>query len=112
MSLKMDRIFWVQGSRSNRPESAHPESNHPVVQSPSVQSPNVQSPNVRSPNFQRPAFPVLDNEKSKTVLIEDKTLNGTGSFVASYFIFCYYISTIGFISILTFYFTPTHQENI
>ena len=47
-----------------------------------------------------------------TMLIEDKTVSGTGRFVASSFIYYYYISRLGFISILTFYFTPRHSENI
>ena len=46
------------------------------------------------------------------MLIEDKTVSGTGSFVALSFAYYYYISGLGFISILTFYFTPTHPENI
>ena len=46
------------------------------------------------------------------VSIEDKTLSGTEHFVASYFAFYYYISRLGFILILTFYFTPRHPENI
>ena len=46
------------------------------------------------------------------VLIEGKTLRGTGSFVASYFAFYYYISRLGFIPISTFCFTSRHPENI
>ena len=46
------------------------------------------------------------------MLIEDKTVNDRESFVASSFAFYYYISRLGFISILTFYFTPRHWENI
>ena len=45
------------------------------------------------------------------ILIEDKTVSGTGSFVASSFTY-YYISRLGFISILTFYFTLRDSENI
>ena len=36
------------------------------------------------------------------ILIEDETVSGTGSFVASYFAFYYVISRLGFISILGF----------
>ena len=39
-----------------------------------------------------------------SVLIEDKTVSGTGNFVASYFTFYYYIRRLGFISILAFRF--------
>ena len=46
------------------------------------------------------------------ILIEDKTLSGTGSFVASSFACYYFISRLDFISILIFYFTPSHSENI
>ena len=46
------------------------------------------------------------------VLIEDKTVSGTGSFVAPYFTYYYFISGLGFISSLTFYFTPRHSVNI
>ena len=46
------------------------------------------------------------------MLIEDKTVSGTGNFFVSSFAYCYYISGLGFISILTFYFTPRHSENI
>ena len=46
------------------------------------------------------------------MLIEDKTVSGTGSFLASSFAYYCYISRLGFISILTFYFTPRHSENI
>ena len=45
------------------------------------------------------------------MLIEDKTV-GTRSFVVLSFADYYYISRLGFISILTFYFTPRHLENI
>ena len=49
-SLKMNRIFWVQGFRveesrdhmPRHPESKHPESMRPVVQTPKVQSSRVQ----------------------------------------------------------------------
>ena len=44
--------------------------------------------------------------------IEDKTVSGTGSFVALSFANYYCISRLGFISVLTFYFTPSHSENI
>ena len=48
-----------------------------------------------------------------SILIEDKTVSGTEIFVASYFAFYYYyINRLGFISILTFCFTPRHPENI
>ena len=43
------------------------------------------------------------------VLIEDKTLSGMGSFVASYFAFYYYTSWLSFILILTFYLLPGTQ---
>ena len=46
------------------------------------------------------------------MLTEDKTVSGTGSFVALSFANYYYISRLGFISILTFYFTARHSENI
>ena len=46
------------------------------------------------------------------MLIEDKTVSGTGSFVVSSFANYYCISRLGFISILTSYFTPRHLENI
>ena len=46
------------------------------------------------------------------MLIENETVSGTGSFVASSFAYYYYIGRLGFISILTFYFTPRHSENI
>ena len=46
------------------------------------------------------------------MLIEDKTVSGTRSFVALSFTDYYYISRLGFISIVTFYFTPRHSENI
>ena len=49
-------------------------------------------------------FP-LYNEKNMSIVIEDKTVSGTGSFVASSFAYYYYISRLGFISVLTFYFT-------
>ena len=54
-------------------------------------------------------FP-LCNAESMPVLIEDKTLCGMGSFVASYFAFYYYSSRLSFILILTFYFTPRHPN--
>ena len=44
------------------------------------------------------------------VLIEDETLSSTGSFVTSYFAFYYYISRLGFISILTFILLPRTQR--
>ena len=65
---KMDRIFWVQGSKvqasrgeasivyasriqaSICPGSKCPKSKCPVIQSLRVQSPSVQSPTVQSPN--------------------------------------------------------------
>ena len=47
-----------------------------------------------------------------SMLTEDKTVSGTGRFVASYFAHFHYISTLVFISILSFYFTPRHSENI
>ena len=50
------------------------------------------------------------NDKNISILIEDKTVSGTGSFVASYFAFYYYISILDF-SVLTFYFTPRHLES-
>ena len=43
------------------------------------------------------------------MLIKDKTVSGTGSFEAFSFTYYYYISRLGFISILTFYFTPYSQ---
>ena len=46
------------------------------------------------------------------MLIEDKTVSCTGNFVVSSFAYYYYISRLGFISIVTFYFTPGHSENI
>ena len=46
------------------------------------------------------------------MLIEDETVSGTGNFVALSFEYYYYTSRLGFISILTFYFTPRHPENI
>ena len=46
------------------------------------------------------------------MLIEGKTVSGTGSFVALYFAYFYYISRLSFISISTFYFTLRHSENI
>ena len=46
------------------------------------------------------------------MLIEDKTVSGTGSFVALSFAYYYYASRLDFISILTFYFSPRHSENI
>ena len=45
-----------------------------------------------------------------SVLIEDKTVSGTRTFVASYFTFCYYISRLGFVSILCFIFLPDTQR--
>ena len=53
-------------------------------------------------------FPLCNGE-SMPVLIEDKTLCGMGSFVASYFAFCYYTSRLSFILILTFYLLPGTQ---
>ena len=47
-----------------------------------------------------------------SILIEDKTVVGTGSFVTSSFAYYDYISRLDFISILTFYFTLRHSENI
>lgn len=44
-----------------------------------------------------------------SVLIEDKTVSGTRTFVASYFVF-YYISRLGFVSILYFIFLPDTQR--
>ena len=44
------------------------------------------------------------------MLIEDKTVSGTGSFVALSFAYYYYASRLGFISILTFYFSPRLRE--
>ena len=46
------------------------------------------------------------------ILIEDKIVRGTGSFAASSFAYYCYISRLGFTSILAFYFTPRHSENI
>ena len=46
------------------------------------------------------------------MLIEDKTASGTGSFAASSFAYYYYISRLGFISILNFCCTLRHSENI
>ena len=46
------------------------------------------------------------------ILIEDKTVSSTGIFVASSFAYYYYISRLGSISILAFYFTPTHSGNL
>ena len=46
------------------------------------------------------------------ILIEDKTVSGAGSFVASSFAYYYYICRLSFISILTFYFTPRRSENL
>ena len=54
-------------------------------------------------------FP-LYNDKNMPVLIEDKTLSSTGSFVTSYFAFYCYISRLGFISILTFILLPRIQR--
>ena len=54
----------------------------------------------------------LYNNKNMPILIEDKTVSSTGIFVASSFAYYYYISRLGFISILTFYFTPRHSEDI
>ena len=45
-------------------------------------------------------------------LIKDKNASGTGSFVVSCFTFYYFISRLGFISLLAFFFTPRHSENI
>ena len=45
------------------------------------------------------------------MLFEDKTVSDTGSSVSSSFVY-YFISRLGFISVLTFYFTPRHSENI
>ena len=45
------------------------------------------------------------------MLLEDKTVNGTVSVVALSFAYYCCISRLGFISILTFYFTPRHSEN-
>ena len=56
-------------------------------------------------------FP-LYNEKNMPMLIGHKTVRGTGSFIASFFAYCYFIGRLDFISILTFYFTPMHSENI
>ena len=39
------------------------------------------------------------------MLIEDKTVSGAGSFIALSSAYYYYVSRLGFISILTFYFT-------
>ena len=50
--------------------------------------------------------------KTMPMLIEDKTVTGMGSFVALSFAYYSYISKLSFISILTFYFTPRHSENI
>ena len=47
-----------------------------------------------------------------SILIENKTVSNTGIFVASSFAYYYYINRLGFISILTFYFTPRHSEDI
>ena len=52
------------------------------------------------------------NDKDMPVSIEDKSLSGTESFVASSFACYYYITRLGFVSILTFYFTPRHSANI
>ena len=46
------------------------------------------------------------------MLIENKTVSGTESFAVLSFANYYYISRLGFMSILTFYFTPRHSENI
>ena len=54
MSLKMERIYWVQTSRvqaSSRPESKRPESKYPDAQSPGVQSPSVQASRVQPSNL-------------------------------------------------------------
>ena len=42
------------------------------------------------------------------MLIEDKTVSGTVSFVSFSLTHYYYISRLGIISILIFYFTPKH----
>ena len=63
MSLKIDKIFWVQRSRvqaSSRTESKRSEaqkSKRPVVQSPDVQSPSVQSPSVQASRVQASRCP-------------------------------------------------------
>ena len=49
---------------------------------------------------------ISHNVKNMSVLIEDKTVSGTGSFVVSYFAFYFYISRFGFISILAFILLP------
>ena len=46
------------------------------------------------------------------MLFEDKTVSDTGSSVSSSFVYYYFFSRLGFISVLTFYFTPRHSENI
>ena len=44
------------------------------------------------------------------VLIEGKTVNGTGSLVPSNFAFYYYISRLGFVSILAFIILPGTRQ--
>ena len=44
-----------------------------------------------------------------SVLVEDKTVSGTESLVASYFAFYYYISRLRFVSIFTFIIIPGTQ---
>ena len=46
-------------------------------------------------------FPLCKG-KNMSVLTEDKTTSGTGSFVVSYFAFSHYISRLGFILFLAF----------
>ena len=62
MSLKMDIIFWVQGSKSKRPECSCPESKRPSIQSPSAKSPcihlsRVQASRIQSFRVQAPSHP-------------------------------------------------------
>ena len=55
MSLKVDIIFWVQGSRVQ-------ESERSVVHRPSVQSPSVQASSRPSPSVQSPSVQTMCTE--------------------------------------------------
>ena len=73
-SLKMGRIFWVQGFRvqaSRRPEPSRQGSKRPCVQSPSAQSPSVQASRVQAsrPCVQSPAFPVCQKKYVLAIFI-------------------------------------------
>ena len=48
-------------------------------------------------------FP-LYNDKNMPIVLEDKTVGGTGKFAKSSFTYCYYISRLDFASILVLHF--------